>query len=92
MNTPQLIHKYTLNGQNTTLDLPTNAKFLAVQEQRDEIVLWFIFDPQCEQKEERAFYVRGTGERFVVEDLEGFTYLGTVQTRSMRVWHIFEQQ
>jgi len=68
-----------------TLPLPADAKFLSVQIQRDEPVMWFELDLGA-KREWRTFKVFGTGH-----DFEDGRYLGTWQDEMQGlVWHLYE--
>ena len=76
------IWKYQI-GMASTLEVPKDAKLLAVQTQNEEPCLWFEVDPNNE-KEPRKFHVIGTGH-----EVRGNKYLGTFQSPPF-VWHVYE--
>ena len=72
---------------NQRFTIPRGARFLSVQGQHDEIVMWWLVDPR-QPPESRRFSVYGTGHD--MPDNPG-AYLGTVQTDGGGfVWHAFE--
>jgi hypothetical protein len=82
------IYKYPLSpGNPITVEMPKYARILAVGAQGDGPVIWALVDPTPE--ETRTFYVYGTGHNaYEAPDL---TYIGTCQTDSGLVWHVFEK-
>lgn len=82
------IYKYILPViDEQTILLPVGYRILSVQNQNDYLSLWAIVGMGVE-REEVYFRIFGTGQPINTEDLEGLTYLGTVQIKGM-VWHVF---
>ena len=71
------------------LTLPRGARLLTVQEQRGELMLWALVDPEA-PTETRDFRIAGTGH-LIDEDANTLRYVGTVQmSNGSLVWHVFE--
>lgn len=84
------IHKYYLTVQDEPqqIELPKQAKVLAVGEQYGTTIVWVEFDTKFEdERTMRTFQVVGTGWDFE----EGAEYCGTVQMKTGFVWHIYER-
>lgn len=80
------IYKYRLMTiERQTISIPSDAKFLSVQNQHDNITLWFAVNPDSDLVDDIEFILVGTGEN--IPPLCG--YLGTVQ-QGIFVWHIYE--
>lgn len=81
------IYKYPFSVTDEfSLTLPVGARVLCVQTQNDLPCLWAIVDPDA-AKEERTFFVRGTGHP--LGDVG--RYIGTFQMRGgSLVFHVFE--
>lgn len=85
------VYKYVLSqypvedGNYIKVRMPYGAKFLTVQEQRNELCVWALVDPN-EPEVTRIFEVIGTG--WVFENADVTEYLGTVQKGPL-VWHVF---
>lgn len=88
-----VIYKQILGIGEQTLELPRDARILCVQNQSNQIMIWYevgvgVRDgkPLCEY-EKRVFGVYGTGH--IIKPPRGNrTYLGTVQIGEF-VWHVF---
>lgn len=70
-------------GLATTHEMPVDSKFLTLQVQNGEPVMWFEVDHTL-PKMPRKFKIIGTGHKF-----EDGTYLGTFQNEPF-VWHVYE--
>jgi len=83
------IWKYPIPVDDTfELALPHGARFLAVQNQRQEPQAWFLVDPKA-TKQTRRFALAGTGHP--IADADQLTHLGTFQLRDgFLVFHLFE--
>ena len=69
------------------ISMPTGARVMTVQLQRDHVAMWAIVDPEVE-RERRRFAFYGTGQP-MPEDPGA--YVGTVQEADgVLVWHFFE--
>lgn len=69
------------------IDMPANAKVLAIQPQRGVAMLWALVDPG-NVTEPRHFRAEPTGSP-ISSDSESGTYVGTWQDPPF-VWHLFE--
>lgn len=82
------IYKYPLELSDVAeVSLPRGAKILHVGEQQGELRLWALGDPSV-ASERRRFRVVGTGHP--ADGLEVMKHLGTIQSPSGLVWHVFE--
>lgn len=85
------IFKYPLQlTDKQDVELPQGAKVLCVQCQGGQIVLYAEVEDPPLIKQERTFYIIGTGHRMPSEI--GLIYIGTVQQPSaagMFVWHVY---
>ena len=83
------IFKYPIpvsdHGERFSIKMPRGAQVLTVQLQNGVPCIWAFVDPDCEQMDERVFYVFGTGREIDVNDI---TYVGTYQFYGY-VWHLF---
>jgi hypothetical protein len=86
-----VIHKQILDlTQRQTLSIPRNAEILSIQNQNENIYLWYICNPD-NKLISRTFLLFGTGEREIPED-KIIGYLDTVIMQNNNfVWHIFEE-
>lgn len=84
------IYKYQFDvADEVTLDMPTGAKVLCVQMQRDAPCVWALVDASA-PLEPRCFEVYGTGHK--IENVSGLQYVGTFQMRDgLLVFHLFER-
>ena len=82
------VWKYKISVEDyTVLNLPVGAKPLSVQEQRGEVYLWCLVNPDQKVHETRTFRLAGTGHP-IVENVE---FLGTFQLyEGSFVGHLFE--
>ena len=74
------------------LYLPTGAKILNFQTQREEPTIWALVDETLpeEDTEQRTFFLVGTGHD--VPDLSDLIYIGTtLMAGGDLVWHLFEK-
>jgi hypothetical protein len=83
------IYKYTLPvGDNVAVSLPVGAGILSVHEQREQICMWALVDPNEKETEIRQFRIAGTGHD-ITEDL--YQFIGSVHMYSSSlVFHVFE--
>ena len=83
------IFKYPLEITDVqVIALPKGAVVLSVGLQFDRLCIWALVDDGV-AKEDRIFYVVGTGHPMPVESM---TFLGTVQMAGgMLIWHVFIQ-
>jgi hypothetical protein len=71
------------NGDEFSIDLPTGARVLTVQSQRDsEAFIWAQVDPDAPMKP-RRFRLAGTGHP--IADPDHWAYIGSFQLRAGRV-------
>lgn len=82
------VYKYRLTpGSRSVVEMPKYATILHVGSQDDGPVLWArVEDRPLEQRE---FYVYGTGHP--IDDTIEMRFVGTCQTESGFVWHVFEK-
>ena len=80
------IYKY--HYENGKVVMPKNAKILSVQMQENQVTFWALIDTDQKETEIRNIKMYGTGD--VVEELDGYNHLGTIQDCSF-VWHFFEK-
>lgn len=83
------IFKHKLDYPETRLMLPDMAKILSVGSQGDDLVLWESHRVGAEPDRERVFKTVMTGEERDINSWD--TYLGTTQTASGLVFHIFQE-
>ena len=79
------IWKYTLNPA-TSIEMPIGSQLLSVHEQKSEICLWALVDPERDM-EVRHFRVFGTGHK--IPDKQAFIGSGLLNNGSL-VFHVFE--
>lgn len=83
----RVIWKYKVEPKVFVRQLPEDAIFCHVAEQRDdEVSMWFDADPEA-VKTERKFTVVPTGEKF---DIPNRKYLGTFLLKNRLVFHLYE--
>lgn len=83
----KVIFKYTLLDAHTQLYLPSDAKFLCLQTQRQIPQMWFVVDmDKQDDLVQRNFIMRPTGEPYHESINE--VYVGTFQ--GLFVFHVFE--
>lgn len=81
------IWKFPVRVGRQIIEMPANARILAVQEQAGEPQLWALCDSNA-AREPRQIAIFGTG--FPV-DADYEWYVGTFQQlRGALVWHVFE--
>jgi len=74
--------------ERSSIEMPKDAKILAVGNQYEVVCLWAEVDPKNDTVS-RMFRIIGTGHSVPDELLE---YIGTVQmTGGNFIWHIYEQ-
>ena len=82
------IWKYKLEP-NIDILIPVEAKFLSVQNQFNEIFIWFLIDTE-KPTILRHFNVYGTGHPITGDPGK---FLGTVQIeKGVLVFHVFEEE
>lgn len=82
------IWRYPLNAYyEQTIEMPRNAKILAIQLQDGAPVLWALVNPHSSLKDRRVFRSIETGAEF---ESAGLEYVATVQIFSDYVIHVFE--
>ncbi len=88
-----VIWKYQLkNEARQVVMMPSGAEILSVQQQRGDLQLWAMVDPDL-PKQKRVFEIFGTGTTMPDLSSEGRVrrHLATVQVcQGMLVWHVFE--
>lgn len=87
--TSNVIYKHTLEMTDfQTLDLPVDARILAVQMQDGKICLWTtqLRGEYAMNKTSRRFTIVGTGNAY--DERNAGRYVGTVQ-QPPYVWHVF---
>lgn len=82
----QVIYKFPLVTDRTSIMLPAYASVLTVQLQNGWPTLWIALDPKAPKNVKRTFVVLGTGWEF---DDEAMYYIGTYQIGEY-VWHVME--
>jgi len=83
----KVIWKYKVEPGVFARQLPEDAIFHHVAEQRDdEVSMWFEVNPEA-IKTERKFTVVATGEKF---NIPNGKYLGTFLLRNGLVFHLYE--
>ena len=85
------IYKYELPiNDEVTLDMPSGAEILCVQEQHQQVMLWAVVNHDNPVAEKR-FYMRGTGHPMY--EAENANYISSVQlSGGALVFHVFEQK
>lgn len=74
-----------------SISMPTGAKILVVQMQRDEPQMWALVDPEAPLTD-RHFRIVGTGHQYPAQQFRSWRYRGTFQMHGgALVWHIFEE-
>jgi hypothetical protein len=85
------IFKYEIKFRDKqVINLPLGADILNIQyqESTNQICLWAVVDPNCEETTKYNVYIVGTGHE-ITEDVDYFMgYFSTVQVGSFD-WHIF---
>jgi hypothetical protein len=82
------IYKFPLQlADQQTIDVPTGTRVLDVQMQNGAITVWALV-PQGPVRPHRI-YLFGTGFDVPSSSLTTLTHIGTVQTPSGFVWHLF---
>lgn len=86
------IWKFVLDPHNLKLEMPLEAKILAVKEQRNQICLWVQVDTDA-PKSMRYFSVFGTGHDLKFDGLAlNQRYIGTVMFHEGDlVFHVYER-
>lgn len=82
------VFKYEINGD---IRMPQGAQLLHVGEQQEhnrlKLFVWALVNPD-EPMVRRVLSVIGTG---MTSQEDTSTYVGTVQSQSGLVWHVFDQ-
>ena len=84
------IWKYTLQPDNTTMEMPKGAKVLHVDEQHGSICIWAEVDSE-QPTEERKFEIFGTGHE--MPSIKGLfrKYVGTAKMQGGTfIFHVYE--
>jgi hypothetical protein len=82
------VHKYTLNGEMTVLNMPVGAKILTVREQRGSACIWALVD-LTKASQPRTFVMYGTG--YPMPDPAGLQFVDSVMFFGGDiVFHVFE--
>lgn len=83
------VYKYILSAEDySTIVLPAGAQILSVHEQRDQIYLWVLIDPNEKGVETHKFRVAGTCHDITDEALR---FIGSVlMYGGSLVFHVFE--
>lgn len=85
------VFKYVLKvTDEQTIQMPLGAKVLSVQNQQDKPCLWALVDPEHPSTESVSVAMFGTGNPIEDWQLEGLSFLGTVQINWL-VLHVFVQ-
>ena len=95
----QTIYKYTLKATEQQLvTMPAGAAILSAHEQRGEICLWALVNPDLAADEERDIEVLGTGHELPKFDIGDFAKGRSVQRKFINtvfigslVFHVFER-
>lgn len=69
--------------------IPMGGQFLSVQTQDDHPVVYFLIDTDELSQNPVVFKILGTGRKMEEGYLEGFSYIGTIQTGAYYMWHIW---
>lgn len=94
MKTPRAVHKFLLppptsRAEPINIAMPADAEVISAHEQRDEIYLWAIVNPDLKTTSDRRFYVVPTGA--VIPSRAG-RFIDTVHMdRWTYVFHVFEE-
>jgi len=86
--TMRTIWKYQLVPGLNKLNIHTNSTPVSVGAQGERICLWVHHEDTDNPKEERSFYVCGTGHS--APSFPNYVHLGTCQAASGLVWHVYE--
>ena len=87
----KVIHKQILDlTPIQTLSLPADSEILSIQNQNENICVWYMFSHDYPKKD-RIFHLFGTGHREIPNDLDlKLKHLASVQmSQGQFVWHIF---
>lgn len=87
MSEMRIVWKYTL-GQSKYIDIPENPKFLKIDVQNGEAVMWALVDPENKKQAYRVAFTL-TGWPVKDTDVEGSDYTGTTEINGLvRHWFI----
>ena len=90
--TMKAVWKYPLTDMITTVEMPTFARVLDVQNQEEIPTLWALVHPE-NVKEKRTFRLVETGDQLPDHVLSALYYRGTVQLHNgTSAVHVFEVQ
>jgi len=90
MKTIKTVWKFPIVNGEFTHKIPVGAEFLTLQRWMETPVFWMLVDPKA-KKEERKFFLTGTGTDIEVDSNSVLTYLGTFQMQGgSTVFHLFE--
>lgn len=81
-----VIYKYILIGQEPSITLPRDAKFLAVGFQNEQLMIWVQLTAEMGVTTKFHFHVVLTGQKF---DITNHRFIGTVQMPDYVV-HVYE--
>jgi len=92
----QSIYKYPLEiTEEQTIELPTEVDILSVVSQRildgevENLVLYALVNTNRKfEKQLIDIKIIGTGHKIDINDLDGYTFLNTVQQYKL-MWHIY---
>ena len=77
------------------IKIPIGSKFLIAREQGNDVMVWFLCDPESEL-ETREIIIIGTGMVVDLGDnnhINNYTYVGTgIIENDMIVWHVFDRK
>ncbi len=87
----KVIYKYKIPiSSEEGVFIPAGSRFLSLQCQDDQPVVYWITDPAEKRMCKWYFKTIGTGWEFNEEELEGWTFIGTVQQLGGQLmWHIW---
>ena len=86
----KVIHKFTIDSQLLTLDIPKEAEILAVQEQHGSGQIWILLDPEAPTIS-RSFVIAMTGQPLGDTAVGKNNYIDTFQLKTKGlVLHLFE--
>jgi len=84
-----IIYKYEIPIQSRfQIPLPYGSRILKFEEQKNQGLFIWVMHNKLQKPMTRTFGIRATGEEFDLFD--NMDYVGTAQTSSGYVWHLFE--
>ena len=82
------IFKYHLPEIETTIELPEGYKILSLHEQKGNVYVWVLVDPNITTFKKATFKIFGTGQE--INNVDNMDYVGTVfLDNGMFVFHVF---